>query len=678
MKNLFFYIFLVSSLLFFSCNKQKANDLQQKLIDSLQQNTFHNERIGDIELLKYEVPGWKKLSLKKKTFIYYLSQAGYSGRDIYWDQNYRNNLKIRTALESIYTNFQGDKTSEKWKEFDAYIKRIWYSNGIHHHYSNDKIKPAFSQEYLLQLLKETDTKLDESIVEILFNESDAKKTNLDESKGVILGSAINFYGKNINQKEVDKFYNTHQSEGDFQKMPLGLNSKLLKNKRGELEEKVWKLDGMYSSSIEKIIYWLEKAIEVAENEQQIIAIRSLISYYQTGDLTHWNNYNIAWLQSNDGDVDFTNGFIEVYNDPLGRKGTYESIVFIKDFDMSNKMQLLSKHAQWFEDNMPIDEQYKKEDIELINFNSVVVIAESGSSSPTSPIGVNLPNTEWIRKKFGSKSMFLGNIIDAYNKIGSEEKWKEFYSEQSEWKQAVRYEDLIRKIQTVLHEVIGRASGKSTKGNFNYKEALKNYHSVVEEGKADLIALYYSFHPKMQQIGFVDDWKQFGQAAYNDYIQRGLLTQLTRVELGKDLEDTHMRSRQWISKWLYEKGEGKVIERLEKDGKTYFKINDYERMHQLVGELLNETQRIKSEGDFMAAKELVETYGVKIDQELHRQVLERYRKLDIAPYVGFINPVLTPIYDDNNNVIDVILSYPKTFSDQMLHYSKEYNFLPLEN
>lgn len=675
---IYFFIFFFISLLLLNCNKKNTTDLQQKTIDSLSQIDFHSERFADTEILKYEVPEWEKLSLKKKLFTYYLSQAGYSGRDIYWDQNYKNNLKIRTALENIFQNYQGDKTSENWKKFDTYLKRIWYSNGIHHHYSNDKIKPDFSQDYFLYLMKKTDTKLDESIVEILFNESDTKKTSFDESKGLLLGSSINFYGKNISDKEANNYYQSFENIENLKPQQIGINNKLVKNKKGKLEEKVWKVNGMYSAAIEKIIYWLKQAIEVAENKQQITALRSLINFYETGELKHWDQFNIAWLQSNTGDIDFVNGFIETYNDPLGRKGTFESMVFMKDFVMSEKIQLLSKHAQWFENHSPIDTKYKKENIEAIHFNSVNIVTASGSASPTSPIGINLPNSEWIRRDFGSKSMMLGNIIDAYEKRGNKERLKEFTLDKKSFDLAIKYEDVVRKVHAILHEAIGRASGKSTLENYSYKDALKNYHSVIEEGRADLVALYYSYHPKMQEIGFVDDWKSFGKAAYNDYIQQGLLTQLAKVELYKNLEYAHMRSRQWVAKWLYEKGENKVIERVEKDGKTFFRINDYDKMHQLIGELLKETQRIKSEGDFAAAKAMVETYGIETDKELHKQVIERHKKLDIASYIGFINPNFTPITNEKGEIIDIILSYPKSFSEQMLYYSKEYNFLPLEN
>lgn len=662
-----------------SCQQKSTDDNQTQMRDSLKNVTFESEKFADIEVLHYEIPGWDKLTLKEKKLVYYLAQAGYSGRDIYWDQNYRFNLKIRAALENIYTTYNGDKTSDEWKAFEVYLKRVWFSNGIHHHYSNDKIKPNFSQNYFQQLLAETKTNLDGSIVELLFNDVDAKKVNLDESKDFVAGSAVNFYGQNITTAEVHNFYAQMSSEDSLRPISYGLNSKLIKNEQGKLVEKVWKSGGMYGSAIDKIIYWLEKAVEVAENQAQADALKLLIEYYKTGDLKIWDQYNIAWLNATEGNIDYINGFIEVYNDPLGQKATYESMVQIKDFDMSEKMAVLSKYAQWFEDNSPLKEEHKKKNVVGISYNTVIVAAESGDTSPATPIGVNLPNADWIRAEHGSKSISLGNIIEAYNKSGGTERLKEFAFDDEEVELALRYSELADKLHTALHEVIGHASGQINPGIGTPKETLKTYASTLEEGRADLVALYYLYNPKLQELGLVDDWRNLGKAAYNDYIRNGLMTQLVRIEPGKNIEDAHMRNRQWVSAWVYEMGkEDNVIAKIVKDGKTYFKINDYDKLHQLFGDLLRETQRIKSEGDYEAGKMLVETYGVKVDQAIHKEVLERNKKFNIAPYRGFVNPVLYPVTDKQGEIVDIIVTYPRSFAEQMLYYSKKYNFLPLEN
>ena len=662
-----------------SCQQKSTEYNQTQMIDSLKNVTFESEKFADIEVLHYDIPGWDKLTLKEKKLVYYLAQAGYSGRDIYWDQNYRFNLKIRAALENIYTTYNGDKTSEEWKAFEVYLKRVWFSNGIHHHYSNDKIKPNFSQNYFQQLLAETKTNLDGSIVELLFNDVDAKKVNLDESKDFVAGSAVNFYGQNITTAEVHNFYAQMSSEDSLRPISYGLNSKLIKNEQGKLVEKVWKSGGMYGSAIDKIIYWLEKAVEVAENQAQADALKLLIEYYKTGDLKIWDQYNIAWLNATEGNIDYINGFIEVYNDPLGQKATYESMVQIKDFDMSEKMAVLSKYAQWFEDNSPLIEEHKKKNVVGISYNTVIVAAESGDTSPATPIGVNLPNADWIRAEHGSKSISLGNIIEAYNKSGGTERLKEFAFDDDEIELALRYSELADKLHTALHEVIGHASGQINPGIGTPKETLKTYASTLEEGRADLVALYYLYNPKLQELGLVDDWKNLGKAAYNDYIRNGLMTQLVRIEPGKNIEDAHMRNRQWVSAWVYEMGkEDNVIAKIVKDDKTYFKINNYDKLHQLFGDLLRETQRIKSEGDYEAGKMLVETYGVKVDQAIHKEVLERNKKFNIAPYRGFVNPVLYPVTDNQGEIVDIIVTYPRSFAEQMLYYSKKYNFLPLEN
>lgn len=665
-----------------SCSKNKATtkaDQMKTRIDSLKKIEFETDQFADIQVLKYDIPGWEKLSLKEKKLVYYLAQAGYSGRDIFWDQNYKYNLKIRAALENIYQHYAGDKIAHEWKSFEIYLKRVWFSNGIHHHYSNDKIKPGFSQTYFENLLKETKTSLDGSIVELLFNDVDAKKVNLDESKGLVQGSAVNFYGRNVTAKNVEDFYHAMKSPDPLRPLSFGLNSKLYRTESGKLEEKVWKKGGMYGAAIDKIVYWLEKAVEVAENQPQADALKLLIDFYTTGNLATWDEYNIAWLKATEGNIDYINGFIEVYNDPLGHKASYESTVQIKDFDMSSKMDVISKSAQWFEDHSPLMEAHKKKNVVGVSYKTVIVAAESGDTSPATPIGVNLPNADWIRAEHGSKSVSLGNIIDAYNKSGGGEKLKEFAYDEQEIQLSERYSELADKLHTALHEVVGHASGQLNKGVGTPKETLKSYASTLEEGRADLVALYYLYDQKMQDLGLVDNWENLGKTAYNDYIRNGLMTQLVRIEPGKDIEEAHMRNRQWISAWVFEKGKAdNVIERIHKDGKTYFKINDYAKLHQLFGELLRETQRIKSEGDFAAGKALVETYGVKVDQALHQEVLERNKKFNSAPYRGFVNPVLVPVTNEQGEITDIVITYPKTFAEQMLYYSKNYSFLPLEN
>ena len=662
-----------------ACNKNDKMSIEKSRIDSLKNIQFETEQFADVQVLKYDIPGWEKLTLKEKKLVYYLAQAGYSGRDIFWDQNYKYNLKIRTALENVYKNYKGDKKNENWKNFEIYLKRIWFSNGIHHHYSNSKIKPDFPQTYLQKLLKETKTNLDASIVEVLFNDVDSKKVNLNESKGLVQGSAVNFYGKGLTAKDVERFYGSMIPADTLRPLSTGLNSKLVRTESGKIEERIWKSGGMYGAAIDKIVYWLEKAVEVAENKPQADALKILIDFYKTGDLKKWDDYNVAWVKATEGNIDYINGFIEVYNDPLGHKASYESTVQIKDFDMSEKMEVISKSAQWFEDSSPLMPEHKKKNVVGVSYKTVIVAAESGDTSPATPIGVNLPNADWIRAEHGSKSISLGNIIDAYNKASGGDKLKEFAFDENEIKLSQRYSELADKLHTALHEVIGHASGQLNQGVGTPKETLKSYASTLEEGRADLVALYYLYDKKIQDLGLVDNWQNLGMTAYNDYIRNGLMTQLVRIEPGQDIEEAHMRNRQWVSAWVFEKGkEFNVIEKVVRDNKTYFKINDYERLRDLFGQLLRETQRIKSEGDFKAARELVENYGVKVDKQLHKEVLERSKKFNTAPYRGFVNPVLVPVTNEKGEITDIVVTYPKTFAEQMLYYSKNYNFLPLEN
>jgi dipeptidyl-peptidase-3 len=670
---------MVASTMMFSC----ADNIVDKaaLEEVAVQNedfSYQVDEFADIKVLRYQIPGWEDLSLKEQKLVYYLTQAGLSGRDIMWDQNYRHNLKIRGALESIYTLYEGDRETEEWKAFETYLKRVWFSNGIHHHYSNDKLKPSFSKEYFDELLSGTETELTGEAYEVIFNDKDMKKVNLDESKGLVEGSAINFYGENISEEEVAAFYSKKQSPNPDKPLAFGLNSKLVKE-NGQLVEKVWKSGGMYGEAIDEIIVWLEKAKGVAENAQQEKALGLLIDYYKTGDLQTWDEYNIAWVNATEGNIDYINSFIEVYNDPLGYRGSYENIVQIKDFDMSAKMQVLEENVQWFEDNAPLMEEHKKDEVVGVTYKTVIVAGEAGDASPSTPIGVNLPNSNWIRKAHGSKSVSLGNIINAYNNAGSTGRLQEFAHDEEEVALEEEYGTLADKLHTALHEVVGHASGQLNPGVGETKETLKSYASTLEEGRADLVGLYYLMDPKLEELGLVEDSEKVGKAAYDGYIRNGLMTQLIRLEPGADVEEAHMRNRQWVSAWVFEKGKDEgVIEKVTRDGKTYYDIQDYQRLRELFGELLRETQRIKSEGDFEAAKALVENYGVKVDQTLHQQILERNKQFTSPPYSGFVNPVLVAQTNEDGELSAIKVEQPASFEEQMLKYSEEYSFLPEEN
>ncbi len=671
--------FLALATLIVSCKKEEVKKVEEKKVTVEAPFEYEAEQFADIKVLRYKIPNWNNLTLKEKKLVYYLTQAGTAGRDIMWDQNYKHNLKIRKALENIYTTYAGDKESTDWKNFAIYLKRVWFANGIHHHYSMDKIKPEFKQAYFQTLLEDTKTQLAPEVVDILFNDVDNKKVNLDESKGLVEGSAINFYGEGITANEVDAFYKAIKPVDKARPYSYGLNSKLVKNADGKLEEKVWKSGGMYGSAIDKVIYWLEQARTMSENKKQDFALAMLIQYYKTGDLKTWDDYNIAWLQATEGNIDYINGFVEVYNDPLGARGSYESIVQIKDFDMSAKMEKIGHEAQWFEDNSPLDPKHKKKKVVGISYKTVIVAGEGGDATPATPIGVNLPNADWIRAEHGSKSVSLGNIVEAYNNAGGSDRLKEFANDAEEIELEEKYGQEADKLHTALHEVVGHASGQINPGIGTPKETLKSYASTLEEGRADLVGLYYLYNSKIQELGLTDSWQNTGKAAYNSYIRNGLMTQLVRLEPGADIEEAHMRNRQWVSAWVFEKGKkDNVIEKIVRDGKTYFNITNYDKLHELFGQLLKETQRIKSEGDYKAGKALVDTYGVKVDQKLHKEVLKRNAKFKSAPYSGFINPLLMPKMDDKGEIEDIEVTQPTSFAEQMLYYSKNFGFLPLEN
>lgn len=662
---------LIISVAFLSCTNEKSNYYVPTSADSFE---YKVDQFADLAILRYQIPGWDELTLKEKELVYYLTQAGLAGRDIMWDQKYRHNLEIRAALENIYRNFNGEKNSDNWNDFEVYLKRIWFSNGIHHHYSNDKMIPGFSKEYFDNLLVSTNTILTGDAYEVIFNDKDSKM--VDKTKGVdnVLKSAVNFYGPNITTEDVINFYNAKKQPDPTKPLSYGLNSKLVKED-GEVKEVVYKADGLYGESISEIIKWVNKAVEVAENKPQGDALKILAEYYRTGDLKTWDDYCVAWTKATEGNIDYINGFIEVYNDPIGLRGSYENIVQINDFDMSRKMSVLSENAQWFEDNTTLMEEHKKAKVVGVSYKTVNVAGESGDASPSTPIGVNLPNANWIRASIGSKSVSLGNIKNAYNNAGSSGRLKEFVNDDEEYELELKYGALADNMHTALHEVIGHASGQINPGVGTPSETLKTYRSTMEEGRADLLALYYVYNSKIQELGLVDDWKAVGKASYDGYIRNGMMTQLIRLNLGDDVEQAHMRNRKWVSEWVYEKGlKDNVIEQVKRDGKTYFNINDYDKLRVLFGQLLRETQRIKSEGDYDAAEKLVEGFGVKVDQDLHAEILKRNEKFEGAAYSGFVNPELIPVYNTENELIDIEVKYVNSFEYQMLQYSDRFGFL----
>ncbi|WP_109298896.1 dihydrofolate reductase [Aquimarina sp. AU474] len=677
-KILFFVA--VASFMVACKNDPKIQDQIEQQEEKVTEEKFNHvvEQFADLKILRYQIPGWDNLTLKEQKLVYYLTQAGLSGRDIMWDQNYRHNLTIRKALEKVYTTYEGDKGTDDWKAFETYMKRVWFSNGIHHHYSNAKIKPEFSKDYFSSLLAATSTEVSKDVYEVIFNDEDSKKVN--QAKGIdnVALSAVNFYGPGVTNADVESFYGKMKSPNPDKPLSYGLNSQLVKE-NGELKERIYKSGGLYGAAIDEIVKWLEKAQKVAENKAQGDAIGLLIKYYNTGDLQTWDDYNVAWTAATDGNIDYINSFIEVYNDPLGYRGSYETIVQIKDFDMSKKMSVLSENAQWFEDNSPLMDEHKKDSVVGVSYKVVAVAGEAGDASPSTPIGVNLPNANWIRAAVGSKSVSLGNIIGAYNNAGGSGRLKEFVHDNEEFELEEKYGQLGDKLHTALHEVVGHASGKLNPGVGETKETLKNYASTMEEGRADLVGLYYLMDPKLQELGLVEDWEKTGKAAYDGYIRNGLMTQLIRLNLGDEVEEAHMRNRQWVSAWAFEQGaKDNVIEKVSKDGKTYYNINDYQKLREIFGRLLRETQRIKSEGDFKAAEALVEGYGVKVDQALHAEILKRNEQFTSAPYSGFVNPVLVAETDENGEITKINVTQPEDFTTQMLEYSKNYNFLPEVN
>ena len=634
---------------------------------------YNNERFADLQMLRYKVEGFENLTLKQKTFIYYLQEAALYGRDILFDQNGKYNLRIRKMLEDVYVNYQGDRESKNFKALETYLKRMWFSNGIHHHYGSEKFVPEFTRKWLQDCAVCSD-----EIADVIFNPGILqKRVNLAEGEDLVKTSASNYY-ENVTQKEAEEFYAKQKAEGDsLHPVMYGMNSRLVKTKNGTIIEKKWTINGLYGNAIKKIVENLELARPFAEDEQQQKVIDLLISYYKTGDLKTFDQYSIAWVENTAPLVDFVNGFIECYGDPLGLKCSWESIVNFKDIEATKRTETLSANAQWFEDHSPVAPEFKKEKVKGITAKVIKAAILAGDLYPSTAIGINLPNSDWVRAEHGSKSVTIGNLTDAYNQAAKGNGMlQEFAYGKEEIALIEKYGDLTDDLHTDLHECLGHGSGKLLEGVDG--DSLKAYGSTIEEARADLFALYYLADPKLVELGLLPNAEAY-KASYIAQMQNGLLTQLVRINLGNNIEEAHMRNRALIARWAFEHGKkDSVMELVKRDGKTFVKINDYSKLRHLFGELLAEIQRVKSTGDFKGAQTLVETYGVKIDPELHREILDRYAKLNIAPYKGFINPVYTAVRDNDGNITDVKISYTEGYAEQMLRYSKDYATLPLIN
>ncbi len=675
---------MIGTSLLSSCGTQKPSDKAAGQVDTFQ---YVSEQFADLRILRYQVPGFEKLTFNQKEMLYYLSQAALAGRDIFWDQNGKYNLVIRKTLENIVETYQGDRKSEEFGKFLLYTKRVWFSNGIYHHYSTDKILPTFTKEYFIELIRNSDNskfvlpqgmslkQMTDLIIPVMFDPNILpKRVWQDPSKDMVKNSACHFY-EGVTEKEAEAYYNKMKKPNDQEPISYGLNSRLVKE-NGKLTEKIWKSGGLYGQAIDEIVKWLEKALVVAENSKQKESIEKLISYYKTGDLKTWDEYNISWVEDTASLVDFTNGFIEVYGDPLGLKATWESVVNFRDEEATERTAKLSLNAQWFEDNSPVDAKFKKKQVKGITAKVITTVQLGGDCHPSTPIGINLPNADWIRKEHGSKSVTLENITYSYDQAEMKSGLlEEFAASQEEIDLVKKYGFLSGNLHTDLHECLGHASGQLLPGVST--DAMKNYHSPLEEARADLFALYYIMDPKMVELGIIPSLDA-AKAEYITYIRKALIMQLSRLQPGKNLEEAHMRNRQLIAKWCYEKGKPEnVIEFFKKNNKTYVRINDYNKLRSLFGKLLAEVQRIKSEGNYEAGKSLVENYGVVVDQNLLTEARERYEKLNLVPYYGFINPVLVPVEKDGK-IIDVKVEYPNDFSKQMMEYGKNFSFLPVMN
>jgi len=644
------------------------------------------EQFADLQLLRYRVAGFENLSLRQKELIYYLSEAALEGRDILFDQNGKHNLQIRKLLEAVYVSYSGDRNNPEFQGLEVYLKRVWFSSGIYHHYACDKFVPAFSPEFLRECIEQVDVAslplkdgesvqaMCDKLFPVMFDPKVMpKRVNQADGEDLVMTSAANYY-EGVTQDEAEKFYAMQKVAADPHPVMYGMNSRLVK-KDGVLQEEVWKLDGMYGEAIQKIIFWLKKAETVAENEAQREVIRLLIDFYRTGDLKTFDTYSIAWLKDTDSKVDFVNGFIESYGDPLGMKASWESIVNFKDEEATHRTEIISQHAQWFEDHSPVSPSFKKEVVRGVSAKVITAAMLGGDLYPSSAIGINLPNSNWIRSLHGSKSVTIGNLTDAYNKAAKGNGFREeFVYSQEEKDLLEKYADITGDLHTDLHECVGHGSGKLLPGVD--PDALKAYGSTIEEARADLFGLYYLPDEKLVELGLTPD-KEAYKAEYYAYMMNGLLTQMVRIEPGCDLEEAHMRNRQLIARWALENGKSmNVVELVKKEGKTYVKINDYLQLRGLFAVLLSEIQRIKSEGDYEAARALVEKYAVKLDATLHEEILNRYRSLHLAPYKGFINPVYLPQYDAEGRIVDVKLDYTEGYIEQMLRYGRDYSNLTI--
>ncbi len=646
------------------------------------------EQFADLQILRYRVPGFEELSLRQKELVYYLTEAALQGRDILFDQNGKYNLTIRRALEAVYTGYQGDKNSPDFLAMEVYLKRVWFSNGIHHHYGSDKFVPGFSPEFFRQALGSIDAstlpltdgqtveQLCDEIFPVIFDpQVMPKRVNQADGEDLVLTSACNYYD-GVTQKEAEDFYNRLKDPNDATPISYGLNSRLVK-RNGKVEELVWKVGGLYGPALEKIVYWLEKAEDVAETPEQKAVIEKLIEYYQTGDLKTFDEYAILWVKDLNSRIDFVNGFTENYGDPLGMKASWESLVNFKDLEATRRTETISNNAQWFEDHSPVDKAFKKEQVKGVSAKVITAAILAGDLYPSTAIGINLPNANWIRAQYGSKSVTIGNITDAYNKAAHGNGFnEEFVYSQEELNYINQYADLTDELHTDLHECLGHGSGKLLPGVD--PDGLKAYGSTIEEARADLFGLYYVADPKLVELGLLPDGEAY-KAQYYTYLMNGLMTQLVRIEPGNQIEEAHMRNRSLIAHWVFEKASSdKAVELVKKEGKTYVKVNNYERVRALFGELLAEVQRIKSTGDLEGARQLVENYGVKVDSVLHAEVLERYKKLNLAPYKGFVNPRYEAVTDAEGNITDVKVSYDEGYAEQMLRYSRDYSTLPAVN
>jgi len=663
-----------------ACNT--TNDKPMK--ESVSDFKFLIEQFADLKIMRFQVPGFEELTPGQKELVYYLSQAALCGRDIIFVQNGKYNLAIRRTLENIYLTYQGKKEGAGWQEFEVYLKRVWFSNGIYHHYASEKFLPGFSKEYFDELVKnsnqpdfpvkkgQTVEQLIAELAPVLFDPGIMpKKVNLDSDTDLVLASAVNFY-EGVNEAEVEAFYQGMKQPDPERPLSFGLNSNLVKE-NGKVVEKTWKIDGVYTQAIEKIVSWLEKAITVAETPGQKSSLIKLVEYYKTGDLKTWDEYNVLWVDDLKSDIDLVNGFIESYEDPLGRKATWESVVNFKDKEGTKRAEIISGNAQWFEDNSPVDSRFKKKLVKGVTAKVITAAQLAGDCYPSTPIGINLPNADWIRKEHGSKSVTIENISYAYEQAAlGNGMLEEFVLTEEERELSKKYGPLAGNVHTDLHECLGHGSGQLLPGTSS--EALRSYQSTLEEARADLFALYYIMDPKMVELKVLPS-ADAARAEYNAFIRNGLMTQLTRITPGKNIEESHMRNRQLIAAWCYEQGAAsKVIEYIKQEGKTYIKVNDYSKLRGLFGKLLAEIQRIKSEGDYKTGKDLVDTYGVKVDKALHEEVLARFKKLNVAPYGGFMNPVFS-LVEEKGKITDVRVEYPTDYAGQMLHYSKNYSFLP---